>query len=515
MDFRAKLKRQRIYFDGGMGTMLQQKQAVLGEFPEMLNLTCPDLVEEIHREYLAAGCDVISANTFGANSIKLAGCEKSVEELVHAGIAAAKRAASSFEDKFVALDMGPLGQLLAPMGTVTFEEAVNAFSVTAVAAEQAGADLVIIETMSDSLEMKAAVCAVKENTSLPIAASMTYAENGKTLTGGSPESVVALLEGLGVDVIGYNCGSGLQQAGEIASVYLAHASLPILIQPNAGLPHTQDGKVVYLTRPHEFAEKQRLLACSGVRLLGGCCGTTPEFMKETIEACSELPFAPCVPKTERVVSSYQQALTFDSGCTAIGGHIRPSFEDIREAMLNNDIDTLVDEAFAQQDEGAEILCLCTDGDGIEQARLLPDTVQAVQEVISLPLILETSDITALERALRIYNGKAAVLLPLAEEGFLSKAFSVIKKYGAVIVCGPEKMNEAIAETFVSLGLKAGFQKKDLMLLCREETEEAVFALSRLSNSYGVGAMAFGSFQKLSEECRSFLSGCIELQSDLQ
>lgn len=509
MTVREKLKTDRIFFDGGMGTMLQKNGVVLGEYPELLNVTRPDVVEKIHTEYFAAGCDIATTNTFGANEIKMKDCEKTVEEIITAAVTVAKRAASRFEGKYVALDMGPLGQLLEPMGAVSFEDAYHAFARSAVAGEKAGADLIIIETMSDTLEMKAAVCAVKQNTALPVVASMTYSENGKTLTGGSPWGTVALLEALGVDAVGYNCGNGLEEAKAVGAEYLQYASFPILMQPNAGLPHECCGKVTYDTAPTDFAEVQKRFCEAGVSLLGGCCGTTPEHLAAVIKSCKALPVKFPAPKEDTVITSYHDTLSMKDGFFTVGARIQPHNKEIAGLLQEGDIDALLDEVFDQQDCGANAIALCTDMPGVDQADVLVTLIRAVQEVISLPLLLETEDLTALEAGLRAYNGKAAVVLHTQIPERLAQAFNVIKSYGAVVIMALDSPEEERAARFMKAAQDNGLVKKDLAVAYGSGApEEDTLFLHKISQSHAVTVLLRCSpAQELSDEQRARIHGC--------
>ena len=293
MDIRDELKRRRIFFDGGMGSMLQERGLLPGELPERWNLSHPEAVKEIHLEYLRAGADVVTANTFGANGFKYKKDEGySLGSIVTAGVSLAKEAVKEAGHGYAALDLGPTGRLLAPCGDLDFEDACKAYKEVVEAGVRAGADLIVIETMGDSYELKAAVLAAKEVSSLPVFATVTLDEKGKMLTGGTVETAVALLEGLGADVIGLNCGLGPVQLLPFMKHLRSVSSLPLMVNPNAGLPRSENGRTVYDIDACGFAQAMKAMAECGVSVLGGCCGTTPEHIRRLREVCGPLPLLP-------------------------------------------------------------------------------------------------------------------------------------------------------------------------------------------------------------------------------
>lgn len=435
-DIRNLLGKKLLFFDGAMGTMLQRHGMAAGEIPEMLNLTKGDMIESIHREYLEAGADIITTNTFGANPLKLK-TDTSLDIIIAAAIGNAKKAVMDYqsEDKprFVAFDMGPCGSLLEPLGDTTFDECYDAFKSIAITAEKCGADLVIIETMSDTLEAKAAVLAVKENTSLPVFVTMTFDESHKTLTGGDVGVMSAIMEGLGADCVGINCGLGPEQIGEMIEELSEISSIPIMAQPNAGLPQIVDGKTVYMVGPEEFAKSSEKMAKTGASVLGGCCGTTPEHIKCLVQKCKS--FAPKVEeKNITVVASYSKTVILGKEPKIVGERINPTGKKkFKEALKNNDINYILGEAFKQRDAGAHILDVNVGLPEIDECAMMERAVKAISAAVNLPLQIDSSDPKTIERALRIYNGKPMINSVNGKEETIKAIMPLAAKYGGVLV----------------------------------------------------------------------------------
>ena len=448
------------YFDGGMGSMLNLKA---GELPELLNITDPDRVYAIHEAYANAGADIISANTFGANRLKY----DNVDELVKAGVKNAKRTG-----KRVALDIGPTGKLLKPMGDLDFEECVDIFADVVKAGNEAGADLVICETFGDLYELKAAMLSVKENCDLPLVVSMIFDEKGRLLTGADVQTACAVVEGLGADAIGFNCGLGPKQMIPLVEELHKYCSTPIIVMPNAGLPESINGKTVYNVEPDEFAEYMREIAQIGVSYLGGCCGTTPEHIKAMIEATKDIEAKIPEFKQDTLVCSYSQTVDISSG-VVIGERINPTGKKLlKEALRNNDIDYIIREGINQKDAGAHILDVNMGLPEIDEAEMLCKSVFELQSVLSTPLQLDSSDAEAMEKALRIYNGKAMINSVNGKEKSMNEIFPLAKKYGGVVVClcldegGIPTSAEgriAIAEKIVNRAKEYGIDKKNLVI----------------------------------------------------
>jgi len=456
----------RIFFaDGGMGTLLQ-KEGVTGT-PELLNIENPGLIKKIHRQYIEAGCDFITANTFGANRIKL---EADVENIVASAVAIAREVA---EERIVAVDIGPTGKLLKPMGDLSFEDAYYAFKEVAVTAEKSGADIAIVETMTDTYEMKAAVLAVKENTALPVFASFSFDADGKLLTGGNIEAATALLEGLGVDVIGINCGYGPKVIKKFAEKLLRIASIPVMIMPNAGLPKIINGETVFDVDAEEFSDDMKELAKMGVSILGGCCGTTPEHIKKTVEKCKDIKPKPITDKKLTVLSSYAKAQIIGETPVVIGERINPTGKKrLKQALVENDFDYLVSQGFEQVNAGAHILDVNVGMAEIDEKAVMQEAIVKIQSAISLPLQVDSASPDVLESALRIYNGKALLNSVNGKKEIMEKVFPIAKKYGAVIVGltldenGIPETAEgrlAIAEKIVKTASEYGIDKKDIII----------------------------------------------------
>lgn len=467
-----------------------------GEMPEKLNITDPERVYAIHRAYAEAGAEFISTNTFGANSLKY----DNVDELVKAGIELVKKTG-----KKVALDIGPTGKLLKPMGDLEFEKAVELFSEVVIAGRD-GADIIIIETMSDTYELKAAVLAAKENSTLPVITSMIFDEKGRLLTGADVKTACAMLEGLGVDVIGLNCGLGPKQMIALLKEMRNATSLPIIVMPNAGLPESVNGKTVYNVSPEEFAGDMLEIAKIGVSYLGGCCGTTPEHIREMISLCRDIPDSVPEKKNDTVVASYSTAVNIGDKPVVIGERINPTGKKLfKEALRNNDMDYVIKEGLSQMDKGADILDVNVGLPEIDEVKWLTDAVYNLQSVLPLPLQLDSSDPAALESALRIYNGKAMINSVNGKQSSMKEIFPLVKKYGGVVVCLcldengiPETAQGRIdiAEKIIRTASEYGIDKKNLVVDAlvmtistnKDNAKETLKAVNYIRNELGVGTV---------------------------
>ena len=467
------LKEHLVYLDGGMGTLLQAQGLQPGELPERWNLTRPEVIIDIHKAYYTAGSHIVNTNTFGANSLKFS--LEELEEIVRAAIENAKaaRAQSSDPDhKWVALDVGPTGRMLAPYGDLDFEDAVAVFAETVKLGAKYGADLVFIETMNDSYETKAALLAAKENCDLPVFVSNAYGEDGKLMTGASPAAMVAMLEGMGADAVGVNCSLGPKALSGVVEEYLRCASVPVLLKPNAGLPKSVGGKTVYDVLPAEFAEDVAQLIRKGVRLAGGCCGTTPAYIAALTEAAASLSPVPLSEKDISCVSSYTHAVTFGALPLLIGERINPTGKKrFKEALKAHDIDYILKEGIAQQERGVHILDVNVGLPEIDEAELLTTAVCELQAVLDLPLQIDTSDPAAMEQALRRYNGKAMINSVNGKAESMAAVFPLAKKYGGLIVALtldesgiPAKAEDrlAIARRILDEATKYGIRPKDIV-----------------------------------------------------
>lgn len=429
------LKKHLIYLDGGMGTLLQAQGLMPGELPERWNLTHPEAIINIHKNYYAAGSHVVNTNTFGANILKFSAEE--LESIVKAAVENAKtaRAQSTHpEAKWVALDIGPTGRMLAPYGDLDFEDAVSIFAETVKLGVKYGADLIFIETMNDSYETKAALLAAKENCDLPVFVSNAYGEDGKLMTGASPAAMVAMLEGMGADAIGVNCSLGPKALSGVVEEYLHWASIPVLLKPNAGLPKAVEGKTVYDVLPPEFAEDVTSLIRKGVRLAGGCCGTTPAYIAALAQASANVAPLPLTEKHITCVSSYTHTVTFGDVPVLIGERINPTGKKrFKEALKAHDIDYILKEGVSQQEKGVHILDVNVGLPEIDETELLKTSVCELQAILDLPLQIDTSDIAAMEIALRRYNGKAMINSVNGKAESMASVFPLVKKYGGLVV----------------------------------------------------------------------------------
>ncbi len=434
MKFKELLGRQMLFFDGATGTQLQARGLKPGELPESWNFTHPEIVEEVHSGYLDSGSNIVKSNTFGANPLKLAGSGLDCRATIEAAVAIAKRACGGRENKFVALNLGPTGKLLAPYGDLPFEKAVAAYGEMVRYGAAAGADLILIETMSDTYEIKAAVLAAKENCDLPVCVTMTFDESGKLLTGATVEAAALLCEGLGVDALGVNCGRGPQQVGRLVPQMLEATCLPVIITPNAGLPVQRDGKTCFDVGPEEYAELMYELAGMGASIVGGCCGTTPAHIRAMIARCRDLQPGGWRNIKHTAVSSYGRAVRLGSGPVIIGERINPTGKKrLKEALAAQDLDYVCRLGLEQITAGAHILDVNVGTPGIDEAAMLARAVPALQAITDTPLEIDTSNYEAMERALRLYNGKPMLNSVNGKEESLARVLPLAKKYGAVLV----------------------------------------------------------------------------------
>ena len=480
MNFREALGRQILFFDGGMGTLLQERGLKTGEVPETWNVLHPEIVRQIHKEYLLAGSNVISANTFGVNAFKCKHLPYTVEALVTAGIQLVKEAIQEIQEvqeqkqpMYTALDIGSIGKLLKPLGEISFDEAYKTFQEIIITGDKAGADVILIETVSDSYEIKAAVLAAKENSNLPVVVTMIFDESGKLLTGGDVASVTAMLEGLGVDAVGFNCGLGPEQMKNLLPQLTACCSLPIVINANAGLPVVVNGQTVFHVAPEEFAQSVRTLVEMGASAVGGCCGTTPAHISRVVVLCKDMEIQPVTDKKLTVVSSYNHAVYFTRKPLIIGERINPTGKSkFKQALRDHDMEYIYKEGLVQEEKGAQILDVNVGLPEIDEPRLMEEAVTGIQAIIDLPLQIDTSDTEAMERGLRYYNGKPMLNSVNGKKESMERVFPIAKKYGAVLVCLcldesgiPETVEGrlSVAEKIVNTAAQYGIPKKNLVM----------------------------------------------------
>lgn len=473
---RERLGKELLFFDGGMGTLLQAKGLQPGELPETWNFTHEKEIREIHRQYIEAGSDIVLTNTFGANALKFHDDAYSLEELIQRAVNNVKVAAEEAATGrriYTALDVGPTGKLLKPMGDLDFETAYETYKEVMIYGEKAGADLIHIETMSDTYELKAAVLAAKENTSLPVFATTIFDERGKLLTGADVPSVVAMLEGLRIDALGINCGMGPEQMLPILEQLMTYSSLPIIVKPNAGLPKQKDGETYYDVSPEEFASVMKHVVDMGAVVIGGCCGTTPAHIRCMADYCRNLPVKPIVKKNFTVVSSYGQSVFLGTGSKIIGERINPTGKKrFKQALKEHDLDYILKEGITQQDNGAHILDVNVGLPDIDEPALMKEVVQELQSVTNLPLQIDTVDPVAMENALRIYNGKAMVNSVSGKQESMDVVFPLIQKYGGVVIGlaldedgipADAEGRVRVAKKIITEAAKYGIEKKDIVI----------------------------------------------------
>ena len=516
MNFSNYLKNNIVYLDGGMGTLLQAGGLQPGEHPEKWNISHPEVITNIHKSYYDSGSNVVCTNTFGANSLKFN--DEELEQIIKAAICNAKKArelSSTPHEKFIALDIGPTGKLLKPLGDLDFEEAVDIFSKTVKLGVKYGVDLVLIETMNDSYETKAALLAVKESCGLPVLVSNAYNEDGKLMTGASPAAMVALLEGMGATAIGANCSLGPKQLTKVAEELLENASVPVILKPNAGLPEVKNGKTQFNVTPEEFSEEVTELIKKGLRVVGGCCGTTPDYIKALTEKSKDLKPLEIKNKNLTVVSSYTKAVKFLNTPILIGERINPTGKKrFKQALIENDIAYILNEGVSQQEKGVHILDVNVGLPDIDENEMLKKTVEELQAVIDLPLQIDTADVVAMENALRIYNGKALINSVNGKKESMKAIFPLVKKYGGVVVAltldenGIPETAEGrveIAKNILSVAKEYGIAKNNIifdtlaMTISADQNaaRETLKALNIIKNelgchtSLGVSNVSFG------------------------
>jgi len=476
MNIKEYLNNNIIYLDGGMGTMLQKSGLALGELPERLNVSAPELITDIHSSYFAAGSQIICTNTFGANSLKFSPDE--LELIISKAVENAKRARDRFgsENRFIALDVGPCGRMLAPYGDLDFEDAVSIFSTTVKLGAKYGVDLIFIETMNDSYETKAALLAAKESCSLPVFVSNAYGSDGKLMTGADAAATVAMLEGLGADAIGVNCSLGPRALADVIAQYSKYSSLPIILKPNAGLPKSVDGNTVYDLDADRFADEVACIISKNpqVRAIGGCCGTTPEYISALVKKTTQggQTDMSAFKKDISVVSSYTHAIEFGNRPILIGERINPTGKKrFKEALKSNDIDYILSEGLAQQERGVDILDVNVGLPEIDEPKMLMRAVCELQAIIDLPLQIDTSDTVAMEAALRRYNGKPMINSVNGKCESMEAVFPLAKKYGGVVVALTLDENGIpstasgrleIAKNILSVAKDYGIDKKDII-----------------------------------------------------
>lgn len=516
MNFREYLKNNIVYLDGGMGTLLQEVGLKPGEYPERWNVSHPDVITNIHKAYFDASSNVVCTNTFGANSLKFH--DEELEKIIKAAIANAKKARElSINpcEKFIALDIGPTGKLLKPLGDLDFEDAVEVFAKTVKLGVKYGVDLILIETMNDSYETKAALLAAKENSGLPILVTNAYGEDGKLMTGAAPSAMVAMLEGMGVDALGANCSLGPKQLKKVAEELIENASVPVILKPNAGLPKSVNGETVFDITKEEFADEIADLLEKGLRVVGGCCGTTPDYIKCLYERTHHINPQPIKTKNTTMVSSYTHAVKFGEKPVLIGERINPTGKKrFKQALVEHDVNYILTEGVNQEEKGVHILDVNVGLPDIDEIKMIRDVVYELQAVTNLPLQIDTSNTEAMEAALRRYNGKAMVNSVSGKEESMKAVFPLVKKYGGVVVAltldengipATAEGRVEIAKKILAAAKEYGIDKKDIVfdtlaMTISADNQAAIATLRALNTirkelgchtSLGVSNVSFG------------------------
>lgn len=530
-----KIGQHPVFFDGALGTVLQTKGLRPGEAPELWNISHPNVILELHRHYLEAGADIVKANTFGANAFKCRENGINSGEIVKTAVQLAKKATEHAGHGAVALDIGPTGKLLAPLGDLDFEDAVKAFREMAEAGAAAGADCILIETMNDLYEAKAALLAVKESTSLPVFVTMTFDKDGKLLTGGDIKTMAVVLEGLGADYIGLNCGLGPEQMLGLVKELRQYTSLPVAVNPNAGLPKEVGGKTVYDVAPDDFAAWMEKIVSAGAWIIGGCCGTTPDHLGKAVQRCASLPCKPILPVKLTAVASGSRTVEFGQYPVIIGERINPTGKSrFKQALRENDLAYILREGIVQQDAGAHILDVNVGLPEINEREMMGKTVTELQSLSPLPLQIDTSDPDTMEHAMRIYNGKPLVNSVTAKQASMDAIFPLVKKFGGVVI-GLTITEDGIPDTadgrvdaarrIVDTASSYGIDKKDIIIdpltmAVSADSHAALVTLEALTRvraelgvftSLGVSNVSFGLPQRENVTSAFFL---MALQSGL-
>ncbi|EES90498.1 homocysteine methyltransferase [Clostridium botulinum] len=480
IDINKILLKKHIFFDGAMGTMLQNRGISLGEIPpEIYNILNPKVIKDIHKKYIDAGVDIITTNTFGANELKLKDSGYSVEEVIEAGVKLAKEVSNG---NIVALDIGPTGEMLEPIGNLKFNRAYEIFKRQVIAGVNAGCDIILIETISDLYEAKAAILAAKENSELPVFCTMTFGEDGRTFTGTDPLTMVSVLESLSVDALGVNCSLGPKEILGVVEEIIKYSSIPIIVQPNAGLPRVENNKTIFDITPKEFAFYGKVMANKGVSILGGCCGTTDEYIKEVVKNLKYNVPLKIIKKNITMVSSSSKTIILGEGIKVVGERINPTGKkEFREALKNNDINYILKEAISQKKSGAHILDINLGLPEINEKDIMIRTIKELQGTINVPIQIDSSDTKVIEAAVRICNGKPIINSVNGKEESMKSIFPIVKKYGTCVIALtldengiPNTIEDRvkIAEKIINTAKTYGIDKKDIIVDCLALTASA-------------------------------------------
>ena len=484
MEIKEYLKDNLLIFDGAMGTMLQKEGLPIGDNPEIFGMKNPDKLLKIHKKYLAAGCNVLTTNTFGCNELKVTKLGHTVEEIIDNAIKVAKQAieeSDKSKPRFVALDIGPIGEMLEPMGTLSFDRAYEIFKRQAIQGEKSGADLIIIETMMDLYEAKVAVLAAKENTNLPVICTMTFDENGRSFTGCLPEAMVTTIEGLGVDALGVNCSLGPKQLLPIVKTITELANVPVIVQANAGLPVIENNQTVYKMTAKEFFQGVKEFVDLGVSIIGGCCGTNETFIKEICDNIDKLQKKKPARRESTIVCSSTKYVDIQ-GPIIVGERLNPTGrKPLIDAYTSGNNDYVINLALEQSKEGSEILNVNVGVPELDEEKAITRVIKGIQEVVDTPLQIDSSNVKALEAGLRYYNGRSIVNSVNGKEKSLETILPLVKKYGTCVVGltldedGIPSTAEGrfnIAKKIVERAEEYGIKRKDIFIDCLSLTVSA-------------------------------------------
>lgn len=484
VEIKEYLKDNILIFDGAMGTMLQKEGLPIGDNPEIFGIKNPHKLLKIHKKYLEAGSNVLTTNTFGCNELKINKLGYTVEEVIDRAVSIAKQAieeSDKSKPRFVALDIGPIGEMLEPMGTLSFDRAYEIFKRQVIQGEKSGADLIIIETMMDLYEAKAAVLAAKENTNLPVICTMTFDENGRSFTGCLPEAMVATIEGLGVDALGVNCSLGPKQLLPIVKTITELANVPVIVQANAGLPVIKEGQAVYEMNDEEFFQGVKDFVDLGVSIIGGCCGTNETFIKKICDNIDKLQKKEPKRRKSTIVCSAAKYIDIQ-GPTIVGERLNPTGrKPLIDAYVSGNNDYVINLALEQSNEGSEILNVNVGVPDLDEEKTMKRVIKGIQEVVDVPLQLDSSNVKALEAGLRYYNGRTIVNSVNGKEKSLETILPIVKKYGACVVGltldenGIPSTAEGrfnIAKKIVERAEQYGIKRQDIFIDCLSLTVSA-------------------------------------------
>lgn len=492
-----------LLFDGAMGTMLQKAGLGAGELPEVFNMVYPHIIAGIHREYLEAGAEVITTNTFGANEYKLQRSGHSVEEVITRAVEIAREAAG---EKLVALDMGPTGKLMEPAGDLSFDEAYRVYARQVKAGAEAGADLILIETISDIYEAKAAVLAARENSSLPVFCTMTFQQNGRTLTGTDPITMVNVLESLGADAIGVNCSLGPREILPIVKEILKYSRVPVMVQPNAGLPRLCGEETVYDITEGEFASYIKDMAQMGAVIFGGCCGTNPSYIKASKEMLKGLKSFKTPGRKRTMISSSSRTVVLGEGVKVVGETINPSGrKGMKDALIKGDMDFILTEAISQKEAGADMLNINVGLPQIDEKEMMMNVIREIQGIVNIPFQIDSTTPEVIEAAVRVYNGRPVINSVNGKEESMRNIFPIVRKYGTCVIGltlddrGMPKTAEErveIAGRIIDTAASYGIPKEDIIIDClvltvstqQAEVMETLKAVSMVKKKYGVNTL---------------------------